>query len=737
MSDFERFLGDSLKSIRDDHVRSIAPEVPAVREQLIDKVRSRRIVFFGGGLALAAAVLAAILFVVQTLPQAERNLQLPPATPASIVRTIEIPGEVKDIATGAGSVWVAYSNVDEPDGIGRIDPLTGELEETLSLRRADAIAAGTSRVYAADTSGGIISLVGSASDETTMRTRGWNAAADGLPVALEVADDTVWYAAQTDRGNEFSTLVAVDPETLERRGQGDLGSYYVTDMALAADHVWLSVTGPSGHGVMRVDEAAFETTYFALDEREGSANLAVGAGAVWVTRTGLNEVWKLDPESGERLGVIAVPYAPTSVAVGEGSVWVGTGPAHDEDVEGLPSRTYRIDPETLQVQGDALEAGGYRVEVEVGEGYVWTGHDSHEAIVQIAPGTPGSDPEPAPSESPSPEASASPSDEGTALIEQECLTAIPFEPTLSGLTGAEVGSGGQVRIPLREQNPQAIVSYRFAEGAFVDVLVGPLLDLADEEIIEVLGDKARLGAIHEGYSVVFETRGCSYQLAGYGIPRGEVRRFAESLVPRGEGNLTTDAFALWPDPTPEGAYAACFEQTPAFRRDPLDLASEFAKSVLLWPDVAVQERASSDTEMQIGISRIGYTGGPGTAASVDVIARQVAAGCWVVWSASTLRDGAALSVGREDGDLRITFDLADAAPREDVVRLVLEAEGARGSQNELHMSADDFERRGSISLGGDTPERPTYFAVYLYDRDSRVIGFIGNALPSGNFGDGS
>ncbi len=282
---------------------------------------------------------------------------------------------------GGGFTWVAHSK-----GLSRIEPGTGERDDSIKVRDVTGIGVGPDAIYAIQTFDRQISSIPISSDEAAA-----GQTTTGMPVQVAVGGDAVWYATQND-GNAGSSLVRLDPDSLEVVGEVELGPYNVTDMALDNEHVWLFLTGRRGQTVARVEATTLDSRVFPIPpaEEEGLAGIAVGEGAVWITRSAVKEVWKLDPTTGDRVGVLTLPHTPTSVAAGDGYLWVGTGPAHDEDVEGLPSRTYRIDPVTLQMAGEPILAGGYRSHLHylvVGDGYVWTGHDSFKAVVQIDPGT--------------------------------------------------------------------------------------------------------------------------------------------------------------------------------------------------------------------------------------------------------------------------------------------------------------------------------------------------------------
>ena len=79
--DFDRLMGDSLKAIRDDHVREIERQIPAVRQQIATKIRGRHFTFVIGGVAAAAAAVAVALFITQSVPNLDRSEPIRPAEP--------------------------------------------------------------------------------------------------------------------------------------------------------------------------------------------------------------------------------------------------------------------------------------------------------------------------------------------------------------------------------------------------------------------------------------------------------------------------------------------------------------------------------------------------------------------------------------------------------------------------------------------------------------------------------
>ncbi len=123
----------------------------------------------------------------------------------------------------------------------------------------------------------------------------------------------------------------------------------------------------------------------------------------------------------------------------------------------------------------------------------------------------------------------------------ECGRPFPFTPSWLPhrfFPHLFFGSGGMGSSPLPHPEAEGHFQERApGEGgsgipAFIDVdTTGGLWRQSHRRLIEVLGNRATLGWIHEGYSVEFDHEGCGYSLNAYGISQGALRRFAEGLGP--------------------------------------------------------------------------------------------------------------------------------------------------------------------------------------------------------------
>jgi streptogramin lyase len=103
--------------------------------------------------------------------------------------------------------------------------------------------------------------------------------------------------------------------------------------------------------------------------------VALGPGAVWVANRGDPSVWKIDPTSGQRLGIVGLAHAPTDLAVGgDGAVYVA---------EGFGGEVDRIDPRTLVPKRRNI--GGSPQALAFGAGAVWVVDETNARLLRLSP----------------------------------------------------------------------------------------------------------------------------------------------------------------------------------------------------------------------------------------------------------------------------------------------------------------------------------------------------------------
>lgn len=117
----------------------------------------------------------------------------------------------------------------------------------------------------------------------------------------------------------------------------------------------------------------------------GSAQLAAGAGSVWVSYTGTSKLLRIDPTTTKLVAQITLPGRPSGggVAFIDGRVWVS------QDAHGARGDVIAINPHTDRVDGSAVPVGAGPAKLASGLGSLWVQNTSspHGAISQIDPRT--------------------------------------------------------------------------------------------------------------------------------------------------------------------------------------------------------------------------------------------------------------------------------------------------------------------------------------------------------------
>lgn len=154
----------------------------------------------------------------------------------------------------------------------------------------------------------------------------------------------------------------------------DVGiDYLSTEVDIGEDRVWIVTTdADDGWVVASVDPVTQEARRFALgvgDGDGGIGDLAVGAGAVWVTYSPLRDgsydeepgvVFRLDLTTGEIVDRFTVGRGPQGIVVTDGVVWIA---------EQAENRVVRLDASTGNVVGStSVRAPGRLLEAF---GWVW------------------------------------------------------------------------------------------------------------------------------------------------------------------------------------------------------------------------------------------------------------------------------------------------------------------------------------------------------------------------------
>jgi hypothetical protein len=305
---------------------------------------------------------------------------------------------------------------------------------------------------------------------------------------------------------------------------------------------------------------------------------------------------------------------------------------------------------------------------------------------------------------------------------EEC--GVPFAPTYvppGFASRARPGSGGA---PGRGG---AIAHFAGPAGRVIDVWAGEQAFVGVERIgIEVLGRRAVLGAVHDGYSVDFRTERCGYQLLAYGVTREELRDFAEGLV--GVAPSAGSYFgAVWPEDTVGETRRGCSDRT---RAQAALTARSFVETVMLWQDAEIVVEGASPGQRELAVHPApGEVDDPSVSPGLRLTMRQVLPGCWSVVSVSPLeqRRVSALGVGVDGGTAEIVFERYGATSAK-----VEFGYGTYTSLTHWHAGGEEV-----TSLQVEGAERSTgHFLVVLLDENGDAFAAIGRPLPPGDFAAG-
>ncbi len=110
-----------------------------------------------------------------------------------------------------------------------------------------------------------------------------------------------------------------------------------------------------------VDPKTLEVEH-EVEIEKGSASVATGLGAVWVTNPKQGTVTRVDPHTGEPISETAVQGGPQHIAVGEGAAWV---------FDQLEGNVIRLDAEGEEVEVVLADMAGAGGAIRTGEGSVW------------------------------------------------------------------------------------------------------------------------------------------------------------------------------------------------------------------------------------------------------------------------------------------------------------------------------------------------------------------------------
>ena len=311
-------------------------------------------------LALAAAVLAAVLFMRDTGSQTPKTtgrlVRIDPSTNRA-TETIAIGNRPSAIAAGEGGVWVANG---DDSTVWRVDPATNEVEYKVSSHGTPAdITVNEARVVVAD--GPVEAKIAVIDPATGVQDDLFSVARGqffGSP-SVAATGSSVWVATGDRRVGRLNVLTGelIDATTIPQP-PAERADAIFSGIAVGEGAVWV-VGDPLDHTLWRIDPASGELLA-TIPLPFAPTDVAAGEGAVWVTSNLDDMLSQVDPVDNEIAATIRVGRGAAGVATGAGSVWVANA------IDGSVSR---VDPRTLRV--DTIDVDGYPDDVAVGSSAVW------------------------------------------------------------------------------------------------------------------------------------------------------------------------------------------------------------------------------------------------------------------------------------------------------------------------------------------------------------------------------
>jgi streptogramin lyase/tRNA A-37 threonylcarbamoyl transferase component Bud32 len=237
------------------------------------------------------------------------------------VAQITVGKGLADIVVGLGSVWVANQ---DSGNVYRIDPATNDIRDQVAVGIGiENIAIGSDSVWVANNRDGVLAGIDPERKVVVSTVLGSSAVAKS---DLAVQGATVWQVAwRQEGGGVVVGLLSVDPVTSKAEGRALLvnsssgSATPPSRIALAAGAAW--ITTSLDNKVRRVDLRTFVDKEIPTGKQPIDI-VSDGSGFVWVANRGDQTVWKISTDTGQAVTTISVPGTPTSIAAGDGSVWV-------------------------------------------------------------------------------------------------------------------------------------------------------------------------------------------------------------------------------------------------------------------------------------------------------------------------------------------------------------------------------------------------------------------------------
>ncbi len=153
----------------------------------------------------------------------------------------------------------------------------------------------------------------------------------------------------------------------------------IADVATGAGAVWVGGLGVT----YRVDPGTGHVIAVITTPGTGAyTGIATGAGAVWVTASDRAGLYRIDPSRNRVTAFIRLPYVAQGITVAAGQVWV------TQQTPGLSCYVLRVNPDTDHVSGPRIPVGAGPDKIVAGAAALWvTNTSNNSGVSRINPAT--------------------------------------------------------------------------------------------------------------------------------------------------------------------------------------------------------------------------------------------------------------------------------------------------------------------------------------------------------------
>jgi serine/threonine-protein kinase len=262
-----------------------------------------------------------------------------------------------------------------PNAVGAIDPKTNKLVASIPVgKNPAAITSGFGSIWTANEDDNTVTRI----DAKTRKATDVIGGITGTAVDIAAGDGSVWVTTLEGRlfriNPELNSASLVPLHFHGRLRQGDQSAFLLEIAGAAKGSVWLLWVG--GSEILRFDPSSQKLV--TIDDDHSPEDAVLGPRAVWISE--INTVSRLDTTTNvitgsTDVGALTLLCCSTSVAVGEGSVWVS---------KNTSGNVWRIDPATTTALG-STRAGANTTQIAAGEGGVWLTRPDAGSVVRLDP----------------------------------------------------------------------------------------------------------------------------------------------------------------------------------------------------------------------------------------------------------------------------------------------------------------------------------------------------------------